>query len=251
MPTKGTLIAEGVYTLHHGQTATGNETWQLSKLEHGGLVFTSRAELTRPKPLKWNFTFEISQHWSPVLFSIHLDTDGKALASDQRVQGAQWRAHIEARGRKSSPDQRVRVALSNQAGDDLREDQAKESTIDFSNKHEVYFPSPLFNAVTLVRLNLQVGQSRDVDAVVINLLTLEPRPVKHTYACAAEEKTLVPAGNFSSWRYTVQTAREGTSSPGAPAENNFWADRHGIVLLYQSSSGDEARLARYRRIERR
>ncbi len=227
MPTKGTLIAEGAYTLQRGQAATGNETWQLSKLAHGGLVFTSRAELTRPKPIKWNFTFEISQHWSPVRFSIRLDADGKTIASDQRAQGAQWRAHIEA-----------------------REGEAKDSTIDFGNK-QVYFPSPLFSAVTLVRLNLQVGQAREVDALVINLLTLEPRAVKQTYTCVAEEKIQVPAGNFSAWRYTVQTAREDASSPSAPADNNFWADRHGIVLLYQSASGDEMKLARYRRIERR
>ncbi len=228
MPAKGTLIADGMYTLHRGNASTGTENWRLEKLAHGGLVFTSRAELTRPKPIKWNFTFEISQHWSPVRFSIRLDADGKALASDQRVQGAQWSAHIET-----------------------RQDKAKDSAMDFSNKHEVYFPSPLFNAVTLVRLNLQVGQSRDVDAVVINLLTLEPRAVRQTYACAAEEKIQVPAGNFSAWHYTVQTAHEDVSSPSAPAENNFWADRHGIVLLYQSASGDEVKLARYRRIERR
>jgi hypothetical protein len=74
------------------------------------------------------------------------------------------------------------------------------------------------------------------------------RAAKQNYSCAAEEKVEVPAGKFSGWRYTVRTVRE---DGGTQAENSFWADRHGIVLRYASASGDEIRLARYRRIERR
>lgn len=228
MPAKGTLIVDGMYTLHHGNANTGAESWRLEKLAHGGFILSSNAQLKRPRPLKWNFTFEINQHWAPVRFSVHLDADDKSLASEQRADGATWHGRVTPHG-----------------------EQSKDSSVAFSSKHEVYFPSPLFNAATLVRLNLQVGQSRDVDVVVINLLTLEPRAAKQRYACAAEEKIQVPAGNFSAWRYTVQTVREDTGSPNPPAENNFWADRHGIVLLYQSASGDEVKLARYRRIERR
>ncbi len=225
MPAKGTLIADGAFTLHHGNTDTGVENWRLEKLAHGGLVFSSNAELARPKPLKWNYTFEINQHWAPVRFTIHLDLDGKSLASEQRADDAAWRVRVTPNG-----------------------EEPKDSAVAFSNKHEVYFPSPLFNAVTLVRLNLLVGKSSDVETVVLNLFTLEPRPAKQNYACAAEEQVEVPAGKFSAWHYTVRTARE---DGGAPTENSFWADRHGTVLRYASASGDEVKLARYRRIERR
>lgn len=225
MPAKGTLIAEGIYTLHHGNTSTGTENWRLEKLAHGGLVLSSNAELSRPKALKWNFTFEINQHWAPVRFTIHLESDGKLLASEERAEGANWQVRLTPHG-----------------------EAPKDSTMPFSGKHEVYFPSPLFNSVTLVRLNLQVGKAADVETIVLNLLTLEPRAAKQNYTCAAEEQVEVPAGKFSAWRYTVQTARD---DAGTPTENSFWADRHGTVLRYVSASGDEAKLARYRRIERR
>ena len=225
MPSKGTLIADGSYTLHRGNTNTGTESWRLEKLAHGGLFFSSNAELARPKALKWNFTFEINQHWAPVRFTIHLDTEGKSIASEQHGDGALWRARVTAQG-----------------------ETPKDPSIAFSPKHEVYFPSPLFNAATLIRLNLPVGKSSDIETVVLNLLSLEPRAAKQNYACTAEEKVEVPAGNFSAWRYTLRTIRE---DGGAPTENNFWADRNGIVLRYTSASGDETTLARYRRIERR
>lgn len=225
MPAKGTLIADGVYTHHHGNTDTGTENWRLEKLAHGGLVLSSNAELSRPKSLKWNFTFEINQHWAPVRFNAHLDSDGKTLASEQYADGAVWRVRVTSHGQ-----------------------EPKDSTLAFSGKHEVYFPSPLFNSVTLVRLNLLVGKAADVETVVLNLLTLEPRAAKQNYACAAEERVEVPAGKFSAWRYAVRTARD---DGGAPTENSFWADRHGTVLRYASASGDEVKLSHYRRIERR
>lgn len=225
MPAKGTLIADGTYTHHHGNSNTGTEHWRLEKLAHGGLTFSSEADLTRPKALKWNFTFEINQHWAPVRFNIHLEADGKSLASEQHADGAVWHIRLIPHG-----------------------EQPKDSTIPFSGKHEVYFPSPFFNSVTLVRLNLLVGKSADVETVVLNLLTLDARAAKQNYACAAEEAVEIPAGKFSAWRYTVTTLRE---DGGAPTENSFWADRQGIVLRYASASGDEIKLARYRRIDRR
>ncbi|MDE3091421.1 MAG: putative glycolipid-binding domain-containing protein [Chloroflexota bacterium] len=223
MPTtnKGTLVVEGAYTHHHGDTATGHETWQLHKLAHGGMVFTSRVEWTAPQVAALNFTFEISQHWAPVHFAARRDEDGKTLSTEQRAADAQWRAHIETRGETPT-----------------------ELALDFSGKHEIGFASPLHSAVTLVRLNLQVGKSQDADAIWIDPKTFTPRAAKSKYTCIGEEKIEVPAGKYSAWHYSVQ-------SDGAEALDHLWADRNGVVLLYQSALGDAAKLARYRRIERR
>lgn len=214
-PNQGILVTEGAYTYHNGEASTGHEAWQLMKLAHGGLVFTSRVETTSPKVSTLNFTFEVTQHWAPVYFSARMDTEGKTLTSEQRAAGAQWQARLEPRG-----------------GD------AQGLAVDFSAKHEVGFGSPVFLTPVLYRLNLQVGQAREVDAIAIDPATLAPHAVKQKYTCLAEEKIEVPAGQFSAWRYT-----EG--------ENQFWADRNGIVLLYQAATGDTIKLARYRRVERR
>ncbi len=225
MPIKGQLISEGAYTFHQGDETIGHETWQITRLARAGLLITSSAELARPNALKWNLNYDISQHYAPVQLSIHIDAEGKSIASEQHAADAQWIARTQTHG-----------------------EEPVERAVAFSPKHEVDFPSALFNAVTLVRLNLQVGQSSSFNVVYIDTPTLEPQSVTQKYACIAEEKIVVPAGTFSAWHYTMHTEREGASAQ--PAENNFWADRHGIVLLYQAADGLTMKLARYKRIER-
>jgi hypothetical protein len=221
MPTKGTLLVEGTYTVQHGETPSGYEMWKLAKLAHGGLVFTAHREVTQPQPVIWGLTYEITQHWSPVRLSLRVDADGKTITSEQRATETQWLARVEPRG-----------------------GSARDYALDFSGKPEIVFASPVFSAVTLVRLNLQVGQSREVDAIVVEPATLEPRAVKQIYACVGDEKVEVAAGKFSAWHYTVRAS-------DAQAENHFWADRQGVVLLYQLADGIGMRLTRCRRIERR
>ncbi len=221
MPTKGQLIAEGTYTFQRGETSIGHATWQFSKLAHGGLLFDSHVTLTHAPPSTHHFTYEVTQHWLPESFTIRVDADGKTYTSEQRAAGTKWNARVEP-----------------------RDEPAREYAVEFSPQHEVTFDSPLFATVSLVRLHLPVGQSREVDAVSIDFGTLEPRAVKLTFACVAEEKFEVPAGKFAAQHYTVKTG-------GAEGEDNIWTDRNGIVLQYQSANGDVAELTRYRRIERR
>jgi len=95
---KGTLIAEGAYTYFHGDASRGHETWRLDKLAHGGLVFTSRVELTSPQTSTLDLTFEASQNWAPVRVSTRREAEGKSLTSEQRATGRQWQARIEPRG---------------------------------------------------------------------------------------------------------------------------------------------------------
>ncbi len=212
---KGTVIAEGAYTYHYGESSTGHETWQLTKLAHGGLVFTSRIEMTSPQASTLSLTFEATQNWTPIHFSARLETEGKSLTSEQHAAGTQWLARIEPRG-----------------------GHAQDLALDNSGKPELKFASPLFLTPTLFRLNLQVGQSRELDAIVIDEGTFAPRAAKLKYTCIAEEQVEVPAGKFAAWHYTEN-------------ESNFWADRNGVVLLYETATGDTSKLARYRRIERR
>ncbi len=214
-PNKGTVVTEGAYTFHHGDASTGRETWQVMKLAHGGIVFSSRLEMTAPQAATLNYTFEVTQHWAPVSLTARFDAEGKTVTTEQRVADAQWQAHVEPRG-----------------------GEAQDLALDFSPKHEISFASPLILTAALYRLNLQVGQSREVDGIAIDPTSFIPSAAKRTFSCAAEEKVEVPAGKYNTWQY-----KEG--------ENQFWADRNGVVLLYQSAAGDAIKLARYRRIERR
>ncbi|HEX7588015.1 MAG TPA: putative glycolipid-binding domain-containing protein [Anaerolineae bacterium] len=212
---KGTVIAEGAYIYEHDDAPTGSEAWQLSKLAHGGLIYSSRVEMTAPRAETLSYSLEISQHWAPVQFTARIDAEGKTLTTEQRVVEGQWQARIEPHG-----------------------GTLQEVVLDFSAKHEISFFSPVVLTPTLYRSNLQVGKSLELDTVTIDSVTLVPRATKQSYTCVAEEKINVPAGSYAAWHYTQ-------------GENKFWADRNGVVLLYQSATGDATKLARYRRIERR
>ena len=212
---KGTVIVDGAYSYEHNEKSTGREEWQLSKQAHGGLVFSSSVEMTAPRVEVLTFRLEVSQNWAPVRFTARLDADGKTLTTEQHVVGGQWQARIELHG-----------------GD------AQEIALDFSTKNEISFFSPVVLTPTLYRSNLQVGKSLEIDAVGIEQSTFVPHSAKQSYLCVAEEKIKVPAGQYAAWHYTR-------------GEDQFWADRNGVVLLYQSATGDAMKLARYRRIERR
>ncbi len=212
---KGTVVVEGAYTYEHADRPSGHESWQLSKQAHGGLVYASRIEMTAPRAETLSFSLEISQNWAPVQFIARIDVDGKTLTTQQHAVEGQWQARIGLHG-----------------------GEAQEVALDFSAKHEIGFVSPVVLTPTLYRSNLQVGKSLEIDTIKIDHATFVPNPAKETYTCIAEEKIKVPAGQYAAWRY-------------AQGENQFWADRSGVVLLHQSASGDAIKLVRYRRIERR
>ncbi len=223
---KGKLIAEGTNQFFTNGANTGHEQWQISQLGHGGILLTSRAEFTAPHPVApgkqtWNFTYEVDRSWSPVSLSIRLEREGQMLTTTQRAEADRWVAQVESAG------------------------ETKNYELPFSNQHEVDFGSSLFNTVTLLRTRLPVGSSRELDVIFVMPDSLIPNPDRQLYECLAEEKTQVPAGNFSALKYRM-------THPGKENArvNEFWADRSGIVVLYKSQ-GDEIQLTHYRRNERR
>lgn len=239
MPTRGQPIAEGMYAITRKETAIGRETWQLAKMAHSGLLFTSTAEWTEAPPLRWNVKYEVTTHWISEALSVHLNTDGEERASEQHYEGTRY------------------ISTTRPAG------PGEETTriLELSSRRPIEFPSPIFTAVTLVGLNLLVGQSQPVDTVRVKMPTLEPSLVKLVYTCLKEEKIEVPAGSFSAWHYVrteiheagagQETQTSDTESKPVSQETHFWADRHGIVLLEQRPDGDTVQLTRYRRMEHR
>lgn len=227
MPTRGQTVAEGAYTTLRNDETVGHETWLLSKMAHSGLLFTSHEEETGSQPMSWNLSYQLTQHWVPTNLTVRTEKANQTLSSEQQIEGARYVARIESHGA-----------------------EPREVTLEWNGKSQVDFPSPIFAAVTLIRLNLQVGQSQTVDAVLVTPQSLEPRRAKQVYTCVAEEKVEVPAGAFSAWHYTVRTGDE-ANAPAEGPEVHFWADRHGIVLLQQEQDGREVKLTRYRRTDRR
>lgn len=218
---KGALVAEGAYTYHRGDASTGHEAWRLEKLAHGGMTFESEIDLTAPAARQIQFTYEVTQQWAPVRVGLKIEGEGQFRTAEHRVVGGSWQATLETHG-----------------------DKPTESAVAFGVKTEIEFLSPVFATPSLYRLNLQVGKSVTADVIAIDAASLAPAAVKRTIRCVGEEKTEVPAGKYSAWHYSIQTE-------GAAGEDQFWADRNGVVLLFQTAGGDSIKLARYRRIDRR
>ncbi len=218
---KGKLLAEGTNQWLNDGKGIGRENWQIAQLGHGGILITSLAEFTSPEEYSWNVVYEVDRSWSPVTLSIRLEEHGHAVTSTQRAEGERWTARVDNAG------------------------QATDYQLPFSPQHEVDFRSPLFNTITLLRARLPVGSSRDLEVVFVEPESLIPVYDKQRYECLAEDKVEVPAGNFPSVKYRMTHPDKENSRT-----NEFWADRQGIILRYVSD-GDEIRLMRYRRNERR
>lgn len=222
--SKGQLLAEGIYQHYADGTAIGSETWQISQLGHGGIIIASRAEFQPGTAANWNFTCELDRTWSPLALTLRVERDGQVQTSTQQVEGERWIAQVESGG----------TSLTHE--------------LPFSKQHEIDFGSPLFNTVTLLRTRLQVGASRDLDVVFIPSDSLTPTADVQKYECLAEERGQSPAGAFPGFKYRMtHPQREGARV------NEFWADRHGIIVDYRSRNGtlSEFKLARYRQVARR
>lgn len=219
---RGELIAEGLYQLRDEEGDRGRETWQLSRLGHGGLVVSTRLDQTRPAVESWIVSYELSNKWAPRGLSIRLESDGGWVRTEQRAERGRWTARVE------SP-----------AG-------AQEFALEFGPESEVAFPSPLFRTITLVRTAVAIGQSRALDVILIQPGSLAPVAEQQTLTCIGEEKIQVPAGSFVALRYELAATRN-----GAADRVQAWADNRGVVLQEEGPGGLAARLARYRWLARR
>ncbi len=218
---RGQLVAEGTYEYFSAGASAGQETWQISQLGRGGIVISSRAEFSAPEAYIVNLDFELTRAWSPRSLTIRLEQNGEVLNSTQRIAGNKWLAQVEG----------ARVA---------------NYELPFSNQHEVDVRrSALTVMVTLVRTTLPFGQTRELDVIFVRVPSLEAITERQSYEALAEEKIEVPAGEFSALKYHM--TRIGVENAVA---NQFWADHHGVPLLYRG--GDlEMKLTHYRRHEAR
>ncbi len=211
---RGVLVAEGTYHYLEGENDLGRETWQLSRLGHGGHVFDVRTDFLRPHAQSWVVTYELSAKWAPRGVTLRSEHDHQIMRAEHRAQGKQWRARV------NSP-----------AG-------AQDFALDFSPKHEVVFVSPIFASVVLVRLALNTGQSREVDGIAIQSGSLAPLAEKQMWFCVAEEKAQVPAGSFDAYKFEIK-------NPAGNSVAQLWSDSRGIVLRVLTADQREIRLTNY------
>ncbi|HEY6042858.1 MAG TPA: hypothetical protein VIX58_12070 [Anaerolineae bacterium] len=211
---RGVLIAEGVYHYIIGTNETAREAWTLSRLGHGGNVFDTRIDSVKPTKQSWVVTYELTSKWLQRGVTIRVDQDHQVMRTEQTARAKKWSAHVE------SP-----------AG-------AQDFTLDFSPSHQVWFASPIFASVVLVRIAPAEGNSSELETIVIQPGSLAPTIEKQTWSARGEDKVQVPAGEFSALKFEMSNA-SGTTQ--------IWSDSHGTILRLAAPDGSQVQLASYLR----
>lgn len=95
-------------------------------------------------------------------------------------------------------------------------------------RSELDFPSPLFNTVTLLRLGLEVGDAREVEAYMLEPFAYATGKVRQGYERLPDEEIRVAAGTFRARRYRYINALSGFVG-------DVWTDEACGVLRYGTS----------------
>lgn len=215
---RGELIAEGAYLYAIREEEIGREAWTLSRLGHGGNVFDTRIDYVRPNKQSWVVTYELSSKWLPRGVTIRVDQDHQVMRAEQTAQAKKWSAHVE------SP-----------AG-------AQDFSLDYSTGNPVWFTSPIFASVMLVRGVFTNDASSELDTIVIQAGSLAPTIEKQRWTGLGDEKIQVPAGEFSALKFEMSNA-SGTT--------RLWSDVHGTILRLEAPDHVHIQLANYHRHDRR
>lgn len=167
----------GRYTVMDGPgTAVGTEEFRCAPGPAGWRYF-STIETSVPEPHRETVDFVVDSGWRPV--RLRIDTTGHDIeltATADRLVGARDGEPLE---------------------------------IAWSERTEIDYLSPCFNAVTANRLR----STSEIDVVYLDPVTCEPGRVRQRYERLGEETVETPIGRFDATRWQYTSLDTGWSAP--------------------------------------
>lgn len=101
------------------------------------------------------------------------------------------------------------------------------------NDGDIGYNSPVFSMVTIWRSRLQAGESRLLDTIVLDPLTLEPRRMTQTCTHFGTDVRDGPFGRLALAHFEVASDQ---------ATSRMWCDADAVIHICQSSPGGGYRL---------
>jgi hypothetical protein len=189
------LLADVAYAIFRGdgEAEVGRERCRLYRRADGGYWMTADLDQSWPFPHTLYVEIRAGADWRVESVQVRL---ANSLRRDAlyRADGLTWRAMIQT------------------------DEVTVERAVPFGPETFVEFGSVWLNTLALNRLELAPGQSREVDAIQIELPLLEPVPGRLRYESIGPERIATPAGEWDATHYVVSGAE------------HLWADSRGIVL---------------------
>ncbi len=110
----------------------------------------------------------------------------------------------------------------------------EEQAFSWRSESEIDYNSPLFNMVTIWRSALVAGESREVDAIHLDAVTLRPRRIRLKYSHIGAETRATRFGTRQLDHYELAFGGSGSS--------HLWCDCDGVIYDFISSDGSGFRL---------
>jgi hypothetical protein len=216
-PAEG-LIATATYYIHQGKRKLGEESIQVFELPaHQGYHLQSALVLQWPLAHTQRITLELDPSWRPRATQIEFHAEGRSTRARYQIEGSQLWAALEVSGQRP-------LQLSC---------PWEEAVFDH--------PSALFAIALCKKSSLAPGDSAPINLVRIVLPSLEPLPLRGTWARLFDHTHSFELGNFFVQEFAVTSQSRELL--------HIWADEPGIPLrLERSEQGEPMRCecVRYR-----
>lgn len=105
--------------------------------------------------------------------------------------------------------------------------EVKEKQIAWREDIEIDYFSPLFNMATILRLQLQPGQSKAFDCLYLDPVTFQPTWMKQIYSHQGRAQRQTRFGNDLLWHYSMDFGGDGQHI------SQFWCDDDGVLIDFQ------------------
>lgn len=181
----------------------GTETWSSERTERGGLKLTSRIEMLTPEPNTQAFEIDLDSDLTPVALRLRFEHRDSSIRSRQWATADYWVAEIRRPGQDT---EQVSLRISEDTGVD--------------------FGSPLFNTLTINRLALEPGESRDIEVVFVSVPEFIPNLERQTYEHADLAALPPPSGVYGVKAVYLVGPRE----VEAGLRPKIWIGEAGLVV---------------------
>jgi hypothetical protein len=192
----------GIYHIREEGRKVGWEEWKMFS-EGDAIIIRSRIVREGPPPYQENLRLALDPSWGYRSLVIILQgEEGKGRTYEGSAQGARWRARVTT-----------------------TEGGLERWEFAWDAKRELDYRTPLFNGLTIKRLDLGIGESAEVDTIFMEPETYAPREVGQRYTRQQDDHLEVAAGRFHAPRYAYE-------SPCSGATGEVWTDLRDTVLRF-------------------
>lgn len=197
------IVTRKFHILEDGQEI-GTDVWFQRRTEETVVEYRGELSVRKPTRATYRYRYRIGS------------ADGAPRELSVQVQSGNQVGRGEYLFAEKAAEARVTIGL--------RASQTR--TMSVTPGYAVEFGSPLFNRLALEQLRLKVGESRTIDAVIIDRSSLVPRVLKQTYLYRGNEMIELHGHHYDTNHYGMLIGGGGKRS-----SYDLWTDEDYLPLI--------------------